>query len=331
VPESRGAAMQYFTGSKAHNIELRDRALKLGLRLNEYGLFRVADETRVAGETEESIYEALGLRWVEPELREDRGEIEASAQGTLPALLARAHLRGDLHMHTTTSDGRDDLETMAAAAHRLGYEYLAITDHSKALAMANGLDERRALEHAARVRAMNGRFEGLTLLAGIECDILADGTMDLADDCLAQLDIVVASIHSHFSQEEAQMTDRVLRALACPWVDVLGHPTGRRLLKREPARMRADEIIGAAVERGVALEVNSQIERLDLNDSLVRMALGRGARLVVSSDGHAAEALPSIEWGVRTARRGWATPADVLNTRPLAELRPLLRRHRGAA
>ena len=248
-PESRGAAMQYFTGSKAHNIELRDRALQRGYKLNEYGLYRVDDTSRVAGDTEEGIYSALGLRFVEPELREHRGELDASEAGTLPSLVTRADLRGDLHMHTTESDGREPLEVMAAAAHRLGYEYIAITDHSKSLAMANGLDERRALEHAARVRALNGRFEGLTLLAGIECDILADGSLDLADDCLAQLDIVVASIHSHFSQEESQMTDRVLRALDCRWVDVLGHPTGRRLLQREGLRLRMDDVIAA---RGVA-------------------------------------------------------------------------------
>jgi DNA polymerase (family 10) len=329
VPESRGAAMQYFTGSKAHNIELRDRAMQQGLRLNEYGLFRTDDESRVAGDTEDGIYAALGLRWMEPELREHRGELDPLFNAALPSLVSRADLRGDLHMHTKESDGREELETMAAAAHRLGYEYIAITDHSKALAMANGLDERRVLEHAARIRALNGRFEGLTLLAGIECDILADGSMDLAEDCLAQLDIVVASVHSNFSQDESQMTDRVLRALECRWVDVLGHPTGRRLLKREGLRLRMDDVVSAAVRHGVALEVNSQLERLDLNDSHVRLALGKGARLVVSSDAHFVDALEWVEWGIRTARRGWATRDDILNSRGLADLRPLLRRHRG--
>jgi len=330
-PESRGAALQYFTGSKAHNIELRDRALQRGYKLNEYGLFRVDDNARVAGDTEDGIYGALDLRWVEPELREHRGELQASAAGTLPALVARGDLRGDLHMHTTESDGREPLEAMAAAAHRLGYEYIAITDHSKSLAMANGLDERRALEHAARIRALNGRFDGLTLLAGIECDILADGTMDLADDCLAQLDIVVASIHSHFTQDESQMTDRVLRALECRWVDVLGHPTGRRLLQREGIRLRMEEVVTAATVAGVALEINSQLERLDLNDGHVKLALDRGAKLVVSSDAHFLPALDWVQWGVRMARRGWATREDILNTRSLAELKPMLRRHRGAA
>ena len=327
-PESRGAAMQYFTGSKAHNIELRDRALQRGYKLNEYGLYRVDDDSRVAGDTEEGIYGALGLRWVEPELREHRGELQAAEQASLPSLVTRGDLRGDLHMHTTESGGRETLESMAAAAHRLGYEYIAITDHSKSLAMANGLDERRALEHARRIRALNGRFEGLTLLAGIECDILADGTMDLADDCLAELDIVVASIHSHFAQDEAQMTDRVLRALECRWVDVLGHPTGRRLLQREGIKLRMEEVAAAATAAGVALEINSQIERLDLNDGHVKLALDKGARLVVSSDAHFLPALDWVRWGIQMARRGWATRQDILNTRSLAELRPLLRRHR---
>jgi DNA polymerase (family 10) len=223
-PDSRGAAMQYFTGSKVHNIELRDRALQRGYRLNEYGLFRVDDASRVAGDTEESIYTALGLRWVEPELREHRGELQAAEQASLPSLVTRGDLRGDLHMHTTESDGRETLEVMAAAAHRLGYEYIAITDHSKSLAMANGLDERRVVEHAARIRALNGRFEGLTLLAGIECDILADGTMDLAETAWHSS----TSWWRRSTRTSAGGTpdDRPrARALECRWVDVLGHPT----------------------------------------------------------------------------------------------------------
>jgi DNA polymerase (family X) len=328
--ESRGAAMQYFTGSKAHNIVVRDRAVQQGLKLNEYGLFRVEDNGRIAGETEEGIYAALGMAWVEPELREHRGEIEAAIAGTLPRLLTTADLRGDLHMHTTVTDGRDDLETMAAAAQQLGYEYIAITDHSKALAMANGLDERRALEHAAHVRALNGRFDGLTLLAGIECDILADGRLDLADDCLAQLDIVIASVHSHLGQESEQMTDRLLRALDCPWVDVLGHPTGRRLLRRDAARLDMGAIVTAASARGVALELNCQVDRLDLNDTHARMARDRGAMFVISTDAHSTGALGNMRWGLHMARRGWVEPSHVHNTRGLAELRQWLRRHRGA-
>ena len=326
--ESRGAAMQYFTGSKAHNIVVRDRAVQRGLKLNEYGLFTVEDDTRLAGETEEGIYEALEMAWVPPELREHRGEVEAAIRRELPALITAADLRGDLHMHTTATDGRDDLETMAAAAQRFGHEYVAITDHSKALAMANGLDERRALEHAANVRALNGRFEGLTLLAGIECDILADGSLDLSPDCLAALDIVIASVHSHFSQDEAEMTDRVLRALECPWVDVLGHPTGRRLLKREPLRLNMDRITAAAAAYGVALEINCQVDRLDLNDAHARLARERGIPLVISTDAHSISALANQRWGVQVARRAWATPNDVLNALPLGQLRSRLRRNR---
>src|SRR5262245_45384469 len=328
--DSRGAAMQYFTGSKAHNVALRDRAIQHGFKLNEYGLFRVADDGRVAGETEEGIYDALGMAWVPPELRENRGEIEAAVARELPRLVAAVDLRGDLHMHTTVTDGRDDLETMAAAAQRRGYSYVAITDHSKALAMSNGLDERRALEHAARIRALNGRFEGLTLLAGIECDVLADGTLDLADDCLAQLDIVIASIHAHYTQGEAQTTERILKALDCPWVDILGHPLSRRLLQREPLTFNFDQVVSAAVAHGVALEINSQPERLDLNDSFARTGHERGAMIVISTDAHSAIALGNVRWGIQVARRAWLTPETVLNTRPLDEMRGLLRRNRRA-
>jgi DNA polymerase (family 10) len=320
--------MQYFTGSKAHNIVLRDRAIQRGLKLNEYGLFRLADDSRVAGESEEGIYEALGLRPVAPELRENRGEIEAAAQGALPRLVAAGDLRGDLHMHTTVTDGRDDLEAMAQAAQRAGHQYIAITDHSRALAMANGLDEERALEHARRVRELSDRLDGFTILAGIECDILADGRMDLADDCLAQLDIVVASVHSHFALDEAAMTDRLLRAIENPWVDVLGHPTGRLLLKRHGYSYDMERVVSAAAARGVAMEINSQVDRLDLNDACARLARERGARLVISTDAHSVGALGNLRWGVQVARRAWATPDDVLNTRTIDELRGALRRHR---
>jgi DNA polymerase (family 10) len=328
-PESRGAAMQYFTGSKAHNIVLRDRAIQRGFKLNEYGLFRVDDDVRVAGETEESIYETLGMAWIEPELREHRGEIDAAIERRLPRLVSAADIRGDLHMHTTATDGRDDLESMALAAQRLGYSYIAITEHSRALAMANGLDERRALEHAARIRALNGRFEGLTLLAGIECDILPDGRLDLSDDCLAQLDLVIVSVHSQFSQDESQMTDRVLKALECPWVDILGHPTGRLLLRRDPLAVNIDRLMEAAAANGVALEINCQVDRLDINDAHARLARERGVRLAISTDAHSVAAMGNLRWGVQMARRAWAAPDDVINTRTLEDLRPLLRRHRG--
>ena len=325
--DSRGAAMQYFTGSKAHNIMVRDRAIQRGLKLNEYGLFRVESDEQIAGATEEGVYEALGLAWIDPALRENRGEVAAAESGSLPRLLSLADLLGDLHMHTTASDGRDTLDVMADAAQHLGHRYIAITDHSKALAMANGLDEHRALAHAAAIRALNGRFENLTLLAGIECDILADGTMDLAEDCLAQLDFVIASVHSHFSQDEAQMTDRVVRALHCPWVDVLGHPTGRLLLKRDPIRLDMDAVFTAAAATGVALEINCNVVRLDLNDSLARTARDRGIPLVVSTDSHSTRELAGQRWGVQVARRAWVRPEDVLNARPLDDLRARLRRH----
>ena len=325
--ESRGAAMQYFTGSKAHNIIVRDRAIQRGLKLNEYGLFRIDGDEKIAGATEEGVYEALGLAWIDPALRENRGEVDAAAAGTLPRLISATDLLGDLHMHTTATDGRDSVEAMAEAAQRLGHRYIAVTDHSKALAMANGLDESRALAHAAEIRALNGRYDGLTLLAGIECDILADGTMDLAHDCLAQLDIVVASVHSHFSQDEAQMTDRILRALECPWVDVLGHPTGRLLLKRDPVLLNMDAVFTAAAANGVALEINCKVDRLDLNDSLARAARDRGVRLVISTDAHSTASLDGLRWGIQVARRAWVTPDHVLNARPLEDMLPLLRRH----
>ena len=329
--DSRGAAMQYFTGSKPHNIALRDRAIQRGLKLNEYGLFRLDDNTKIAGADEEGIYAALGLAWMPPEMRELRGEIEAAEAGTLPRLIDRADLRGDLHMHTTETDGRDDIETMARAALEAGLGYIAITDHSQALAMANGLDERRALAHAKRIREIGRRIDGIELLAGIECDIRADGTLDLADDCLAELDYVVASVHSNLTQDERAMTDRLLRAMECPWVDTLGHPTGRILLRRDPVAARMDVVIEQAAARGVALEINCQVDRLDLNDVLARAARERRVPLVIASDAHSQAAIGWLRWGVQVARRAWASPDDVLNTRPLAEMRAALRRARSRA
>lgn len=326
--ESLGAAQQYFTGSKAHNIALRDRAIGRGYKLNEYGLFRTADDARVAGETEADIYAALGLDVVPPELRENRGEISAAESRTLPRLVALESLRGDLHMHTTASDGRADAETMARAARAAGREYIAITDHSQSLAMANGLDEARALAHAAHVRSLNGRIEGLTLLAGIECDIRPDGTMDLADDCLAQLDIVIASVHSAFTQDEAQMTERLLRAIANPYVDVLAHPMGRLILRRDGYRFDVERVFAAAAAAGVAIEINSQVDRLDLDDTHARLAQSRGVKLVIDSDAHSPAALANLRWGALVARRAWLEDADVLNTLPVDGLRAALRRNR---
>jgi DNA polymerase (family 10) len=326
--ESLGAALQYFTGSKAHNIVLRDRAIQRGLKLNEYGLYRVDDDTRIAGEDEAGIYRALGLAFVPPELRENRGEIDAAAAGTLPRLIELTDILGDLHCHTTATDGRESIEGMARAAKAAGLRYLAITDHSQALAMANGLDERRALEHARALHDVNDRVDGMTLLAGIECDIRQDGSMDLSDDCLAQLDIVIASIHSGFNMEADAMTDRLLRALSCPWVDVLGHPTGRLILKRDPHKADMTRVMAQAAASGVALEINAQIDLLDLEDGLARRAAAAGARLVISTDAHSATALGNMRWGVQVARRAWLRAEDVLNTRPVAELKASLRRNR---
>ena len=328
APDSRGAAMQYFTGSKAHNIALRDRAMGLGFKLNEYGLFKTEGDTRVAGNTEESIYTALGLDFVPPELREMRGELDAAETHALPRLIELGDLRGDVHMHTTETDGKDEIRAMALAARDAGLEYIAITDHSQSLAMANGLDERRALAHAARIRAVDAEGLGIRLLAGIECDIKLDGSMDLADDCLADLDIVVASVHSGFTQEKQEITDRVLRAIDNPHVDILGHGTGRMLLKRPPYPIDIDAIIAAAIRTGVALEINSQPHRLDLHDVHAKLAHERGARIVISSDAHSRHALTYLRWGVMVARRAWLQKTDVANTQSFDDFRASLRRHR---
>ena len=323
---SEGAALQYFTGSKQHNIALRDRAIRHGLKLNEYGLFQVSDDAKVAGETEGDIYQALGLPFIPPELRENRGEVDAAESGHLPQLIERTALRGDLHSHTSATDGQADIETMARAAQAAGLEYLAITDHSQALAMANGLDETRALEHARAIREVDRRLPGITLLAGIECDIRPDGTLDLSDDCLGQLDIVIASVHSAFGQTEREMTDRVLRAVESPVVDVIGHPTGRLLLRREPYRLNVEELIVSAAQHGVALEINSQIRRLDLSDAHAKLARDRGVKLVISTDAHEPKSFALLDWGVLVARRAWLESVDVLNTLPVDELRAALRR-----
>jgi DNA polymerase (family 10) len=326
APEQRGAALQYFTGSKAHNIALRDRALARGWKLNEYGLFD-ADDRSIAGQTEEEIYRALGLAFIAPELRENRGEIEAAADNALPILITLADLKGDLHMHTTESDGRESLETMVATAKARGLQYIAITDHSQSLAMANGLDESRAMAHAERIRNYSKTQQGITVLAGIECDILADGSMDLADDCLAALDIVVASIHSVLTQDEGEMTRRVIRAIEHPAVDIIGHLTARMLLRREGTRVNVEKVIDAAKANGVALEINSQPHRLDLCDSHARLARDRGVKLVIDSDAHYVEAFDYPRWGVLTARRAWVTKDDVINTRPLKKFLAGLRRN----
>ena len=328
VKESeRGAAMQYFTGSKAHNIALRDRALERGWKLNEYGLFDESDKA-IAGATEESIYHALGLAYIAPELRENRGEIDAAAEQALPRLITRADLKGDLHMHTTSSDGRESLETMVAEAKARGLEYIAITDHTQSLAMANGLDETRTLAQAEQVRAYSKTLKGFTVLAGTECDILADGSLDLTNECLAALDIVVASIHSSMAQTEAEMTARVIKAIEHPSVDIIGHLTARMLLRRDSSKVNVEKVVDAAKANGVALEINSQPHRLDLCDSHARLARDRGVKLVINSDAHYVEALDYPRWGIMTARRAWVTKDDVLNTLPLKQFMKTLRRNR---
>ena len=318
--DSFGAAMQYFTGSKDHNVAIRTRAVKMGLKLSEYGLFRVENDEKVAGDTEESVYQALGLAWIPPELRENCGEIEAAAEGRLPRLVDVQDIRGDIHMHTTETDGRATLEEMAAAAREHGYEYVAITDHSKALAMANGLDEARAVAFAKQVRELNrsGNGLGLRVFSGLECDILRDGALDLANDALAELDLVIGSIHSHMNLEAAEMTDRLLRALECPHLRVLGHPTGRILLQRDAFPFDFDRVVAEAVRRGVWLEINASPERLDLHGPLIRSARSKGARFTIATDAHHPKHLANMRYGVLMARRGWLEPGDILNTLPAA-------------
>jgi DNA polymerase (family X) len=322
--ESYGAAMQYFTGSKDHNVALRQRALRLGLTLNEYGLLRVETNEKVAGEDEGGIYAALGLLWIPPELRENCGEIEAAEAGSLPDLLEPRQIRGDLHMHTRETDGRATLEEMAEECRGLGYEYIAITDHSKALAMANGLDEERAVAFARRVRGLGDL--GIRVFSGIECDILRDGTPDLAEDALAELDWVVASVHSYMNLEPAEMTDRYLRLLESPHVRAIGHMTGRMLLHREGYRFDFDAVAARAAERGVWLEINASPERLDLYGPLLRTAKSKGCKFVVSTDAHHPKHLRNMPYGVLMARRGWLTPADVMNTLPRTEFEQALKR-----
>jgi DNA polymerase (family X) len=313
-PGTFGAAMQYFTGSKDHNVAVRTRAVKQGLKLSEYGLFRVEDDARIAGETESDLYEALGMAWIPPELRENCGEIEAAEERRLPELVELSQIRGDLHMHTTETDGRATLEEMAAAAVERGYEYIAITDHSKALAMANGLDEARAVAFAKRVREINRDGLGIRIFSGLECDILRDGALDLANDALAELDLVIGSVHSHMNLESAEMTDRLLRALECPHLRILGHPTGRMLLQRDPFPFDFERVVAEATRRGVWLEINSSPERLDLSGAMARTAKAKGARFTISTDAHHPKHLAGMRYGVLTARRGWLGPRDVMNT-----------------
>jgi DNA polymerase (family 10) len=315
-PESFGAAMQYFTGSKAHNVALRQRALKMGYTLNEYSLADLKTEKPVAGKTEEEIYAKLKLDFIAPELRENLGEIDAAAQHTLPQLITQADLQGDVHMHTVETDGRNTIEEMAEAAKARGYKYIAITDHSKNLAFANGLDDKRALAHIQRIHTASKQIEGITIFAGIEVDILADGDLDLSDSVLAEMDIVIASVHSVFNQEPAKMTDRLLKAIANPNVSLIGHPTGRIQLRRDAYHYDMKAVLIAAVEHKVAMELNSYPDRLDLNDVHLRQAKQHGVKIVINTDSHHTSHLEKIRFGVLQARRAWLTKEDVLNTLP---------------
>lgn len=324
--ESFGAGLHYFTGSKPHNIAVRRLGRQRGLRISEYGVFR--GRRRVGGRTEEEVFAAVGLPWIPPELREDRGELEAAADGTLPALVALSDIRGDLQCHTKSSDGRDTLEEMAEAAQALGYEYLAVTDHSPAVRVAGGMDRAGFRRQWREIDRLNARLSKLTVLKGAEVDVLADGSLDLDDRTLAGFDLVVVSLHSRLDLPREEQTRRVLRALRHPSVDVLGHPTGRLIGRRGGAALDLDAVAKAAVEHGVALELNAQPDRLDLDDVACRAAIAHGARIAISTDAHGVPELGFMRWGVGQARRGWAEKDDVLNTLPLDALLGRLHRAR---
>jgi DNA polymerase (family 10) len=315
-PESFGAAMQYFTGSKAHNVALRQRALKMGYTLNEYSLATLEGEKPVAGKTEEEIYAKLNLDCIPPELRENLGEIDAAEKHTLPKLITQEDLQGDVHMHTVETDGRNTIEEMAEAAKARGYKYMAITDHSKNLAFANGLDDTRAVAHIARIREVGKQIEGITVFAGIEVDILADGDLDLSDDVLAQMDLVIASVHSVFNQDSAKMTDRLLKAVENPNTSIIGHPTGRIQLRREGYAFDMTAVLTAAAKKKVAMELNSYPDRLDLNDVHLRQAKQQGVKIVINTDAHHTSHMEKIQYGILQARRAWLTKDDVLNALP---------------
>lgn len=327
-PESFGAALQYFTGSKNHNVSLRQRALRMGYTLSEYGLLRVDDNKSVAAKTEEEIYKKLGLAFIPPELRENCGELEAAENNELPQLVTEADLQGDVHMHTVATDGRCTIEEMAIAARDRGYKYMAITDHSKNLAFANGLDDKRAEEHIHKIRQVAKEMSGIVIFAGIEVDILAEGELDLSDSVLEQMDVVIASVHSHFQQEPQQMTDRLLRAIGNPNVSLIGHPTGRQLLRREGYSFDTEKVFAAAAQAGVAMEQNAYPDRLDLRDQQLRQAKSKGVKFVVNTDAHHTAHLEKIRFGVLQLRRAWLTKNDVLNTLPPAEFAKAMRRGR---
>jgi DNA polymerase (family 10) len=327
---SFGAALQYFSGSKEHNVAVRTRAVRSGLRVNEWGVFRVPEDAdpselgkedgeRLAGETEEGVYEALGMKWVPPVLRENRGEVEAALADELPELVTLKDIRGDLQMHSTWSDGAVSLEEMAVACRDLGYEYIAVTDHSQAMAMVQGLTPERAREQWVEIDEVRERVDGIAILRSVEIDILKDGDLDMPDDILEELDVVVISVHSFMDQDRTTITDRVLKAMAHPTVDILAHPTGRIINRREPFDMDVEVVLEAAAELGVAVELNANPNRLDFNDVHVHRARELGVPVVISTDAHSPRGLTNMRFGVDQARRGWLGPGDVLNTKSLAE------------
>jgi DNA polymerase (family 10) len=327
--KSFGAALLYFTGSKAHNVALRGRANEMGWTLNEYALTTLKGGKVVASKTEEEIYSKLKLAYIEPELREMTGEIEAAEHGKLPKLVTLADIRGDLQMHTTASDGKNSIEEMGQAAKDLGYDYIALTDHSQAVTVANGLDEKRTLEQIKKIRA--AKVPGIRLLAGSEVDIKKDGTLDLEDYVLAELDVVVCSIHSYMNMERAEMTERYLRAIENPYTQIIAHPTGRLVLRREPFDYDMEAVLDACAKHGVAMECNAYPDRLDLRDVHLRMAKQRGVKIVISTDSHTTRNLLFMKYGVETARRGWIEKKDVINTLPLNEFLAALRPKPSAA
>ncbi|MDX1646744.1 MAG: DNA polymerase/3'-5' exonuclease PolX [Longimicrobiales bacterium] len=336
-PRSFGAALQYFTGSKEHNVSVRTGAVREGLRVNEWGVFRIPDGAdpsemakedgqRVAGETEEEVYRALGMAWVPPVLRENRGEVEAARTNRLPELVQPDDIRGDLQMHSTWSDGKASLREMVLACRKRGYEYMAITDHSQAMAMVQGLTPQRAREQWLEIDEIRAGVEGIEILRSVEVDILKDGALDMPDEILEELDMVLVSVHSFMDQDTVTMTDRVIQAISNPRVHVLAHPTGRIINRREPFAMDVDAVLAAAADLGVAVELNANPHRLDLSDVHVHRARELGVPVVISTDAHSPDGLDNMRFGVDQARRGWLGATDVLNTRSLGELREWLER-----
>jgi DNA polymerase (family 10) len=324
-PAALGAALQYFTGSRDHNVRVREMAVRRGLRISEYGVFDEATGARVAGATEAEVYATVGLPWIPPELRENQGEIEAAREGRLPALVTAADLRGDLHAHTDWSDGHHPLDKLVAAAEARGYEYINVSDHSRSLTIAGGLDVETLRAQRAAIRALQPRHR-IRILAGTECDILADGTLDFPDDVLAELDVVLAAVHSRFGQSRAEMTARLVRALGHPSMHVLAHPTGRRLGSRDPYDVDLEAVFAAARTHGKAVEINASPERLDLTDTHARRAAALGVPVAVSTDTHYLRELDNVHLGIGVARRAWLEADQVLNTRPLEDLLAWARR-----